>query len=71
MSGPSGERRAFRVRQLQRGKHHYEVPHRCVEDALDSAERLLDAFTLLHEAQHLERDIERCGQPTRKVYDMR
>lgn len=38
---------------------------------LDSPERVLEAFTKLREAKHIELDIDRGGGPVRKVYDVR
>ncbi|MCY1014291.1 type II secretion system protein GspC [Pyxidicoccus sp. MSG2] len=38
---------------------------------LDSPERVLEAFTKLREARHIELDIDRGGGPVRKVYDVR
>ncbi len=39
--------------------------------SLDSPERMLEAFTKLREAKHIELDIGRSGGSVRKVYDVR
>lgn len=38
---------------------------------LDAPDRVLEAFTKLREAKHIELDIDRGGGPVRKVYDVR